>query len=117
MAASADAGIAFYRPLDANMRLTVFSSGKVAQYLHARLPVIANDFPETRKVFDGYGAGICIKEPSELAHALRTLALNYSELRAGATRLFKDYYDFDSYYPAIFQELAATSQSGRAFRE
>ena len=77
------------------MRLTASASGKIAQYLKCRLPVIVNDFEHTRRMIDKYQCGICIKDPLEVGRALREIEQNYDAFTANTMDYYKNNYMID----------------------
>jgi glycosyltransferase involved in cell wall biosynthesis len=75
-AASADVGVSPIVPSCLSYRYSL--PNKVFQYMAARLPVVASDFPQIRDVIEGSGAGLVVDttRPTELAAALRQLLAN-----------------------------------------
>lgn len=65
------------------------SSNKLFEYMMAGVPVVACDFPEIKKVVEGYNTGICIDshDPKEIAWAVNRLLSDSSlhkELRVNS---------------------------------
>ncbi|CDT77940.1 Glycosyl transferase group 1 [Vibrio coralliirubri] len=79
--ASADIGV---QPID-NTCLNHYStdSNKLFEYILSEIPVVATDFPEIRKIVNGYEVGETVpdKDVEELANKLNKLVKN-SELRS-----------------------------------
>jgi glycosyltransferase involved in cell wall biosynthesis len=114
LTASARVGIALYRPVDDNFRLSVFSSGKIALYFKCGLPVIVNDFPVTRPVIERYHCGVCLSDVAQLPDAIRRIEARYEEMRQGAARIFAEKYDFDRFYGPVADEIVVRSGTGGA---
>jgi glycosyltransferase involved in cell wall biosynthesis len=73
-ASSADAGIWSLENLCKNFEFAL--PNKVFEYLAAGLPILVADYPETRKLVDTYGVGICFDpdSPASIAEAINTMA-------------------------------------------
>lgn len=92
LVASADIGLALYRPIDLNYYH--MASGKILQYLKCGLPVIASDFPNIRAILEGNRCGICIANEEHLAPAAREILREPDSWAANAERCFLESYDF-----------------------
>ena len=68
--ASADIGIHLIRNTCLNHYTT--DSNKLFEYLMSGLPAVMSDFPEIRKVLEGYGVGVAVN-PTDLDLAVRTV--------------------------------------------
>ena len=75
-AAGADAGIWTLQNLCKNFRFAL--PNKIFEYLAAGLPVLVADYPEARKLVDGYGVGLCFDpdSPKSIAEAINELIGN-----------------------------------------
>jgi glycosyltransferase involved in cell wall biosynthesis len=109
---AADVGIALYNPLsrgdgpvDRNMELMGYSSGKLADYLHAGLPVIVNPFPGPRDLVEGHKCGICVDGAGELAGALDVIFRDYGRFSSNACRCFDEVLDLDRSFPSVLARL------------
>jgi len=71
--AGADIGIVYYRDLGFNHRHTAYSSGKLAAFLRAGVPVIVPDFDEFRAAVAAHGFGVCARVEEIGAAAARLL--------------------------------------------
>ena len=106
---SADVGLAFYKPIDANFIETGSSSNKLAQYVQVGLPVITNDLPSIRRVFDRYGSGICVEHPAQIGEALESIFGDYDRFRRGAFDSHREHYNFYQSFKPILSELKEMS--------
>ena len=109
---AADVGIAMYNPLsrgdgpvDRNMELMGYSSGKLADYLHAGLPVIVNRLPGPRDLVEGHKCGICVDGAGELAGALDVIFRDYGRFSSNACRCFDEVLDLDRSFPSVLARL------------
>jgi glycosyltransferase involved in cell wall biosynthesis len=98
LVAAADIGIAFYRPgpsvfTQENIRTIGFSSGKIAYYLQAGLPVIVNRWPSISRLVHNEGCGVVVDEPGEIGSAIMDISKRYGEYANNARKTFKRYLD------------------------
>ncbi len=103
--ASADVGLAFYRPELANDRLTAFSSEKMALYMRCGVPFIAFDYAGYRRLADDEQCGVVIRNLDELPRAIRTILDARDRFARHARRTFEKYYDFTSNFAAVLQGI------------
>lgn len=108
---SADVGLLFYKPIDANFMETGSSSNKLAQYVQVGLPVISNDLPSIRRIFNTYGNGICVEHPNQIADALEAIFRDYDKFRKDAFNSYRSHYDFSEAFKPILSELKEMSAS------
>ena len=96
----ADIGIAFYVPIEGsvytqqNIQSVGLSSGKIAYYLRAGLPVIANDKTSISAFIKQEMCGIVVQAPDEIGDAIVTVAHNYDSYSNRAIQSFNCYLDF-----------------------
>ncbi|NVN97983.1 MAG: hypothetical protein HXX17_01575 [Geobacteraceae bacterium] len=110
LTASADIGIALYdSPDDDNNALTIFSSGKIAQYMKCGLPIIVNDFPATVAVVTEYGCGRCIHDVDSLIVAINSIDSDLAQYRERALKMFSLKYDFINYFSKVISMIGASS--------
>lgn len=102
---SADIGLLFYRPIDENFTEIGSSSNKIAQYVQVGLPLIANDFPSIRKIFQKYKSGVCVSSPDKIGVALIKVFEDYDSYRRGAFRSYEEHYNFPKAFAPILSEL------------
>jgi len=94
--AGADLGIVYYRDLGFNFRHTAYSSGKLAAFLRAGVPVIVPPFGEFENAVRVHGYGACADVERIGEVALRLLERR-DELREAARHAFETVYRFERY--------------------
>ncbi len=105
---SADIGLAFYQPEDANDANQAeigSSSNKLAQYARVGLPVIASNLPSIQRIFDRFHCGVCLNTPAQIGTALEPLFQNYARFREGAFESYVRHYEFSAGFEPILAEL------------
>lgn len=104
------AGICLYGERGPNYELTIFSSGKIAQYLQCGLPIVVNDFPFTQQVVDDLQMGITIPSCDELATGLTQLA-SLDGKREKSLAAFEKHYNFDRNFAKILDQFSIQSNN------
>jgi glycosyltransferase involved in cell wall biosynthesis len=100
----ADIGIAFYYPNfitgkpNKNIETMGLSSGKVAYYLRAGLPVIVNNSTTLSRYIVDNKCGIAVSESSEIGVALRIIDDNYQDYSINAMKFFDEKWEFSKYF-------------------
>lgn len=94
----ADIGIAFYLPTHTpftqeNIHTIGLSSGKIAYYLKAGLPIIVNMWPSISKLVQNERCGIAVGSASEISNAIRMISQHYEEYSDNARKVFERYLD------------------------
>ncbi len=102
---SADIGLAFYRNLSKNYSEIGMSSGKIASYLQAGLPIITSDFPSLREIINDYKIGRYVKDPYQIGKAAIAIFRMYNVYHKNAQRCFKEKYDNIKYFPPIIARI------------
>jgi glycosyltransferase involved in cell wall biosynthesis len=93
-------GLAFYVPggsssfTQRNVQTIGLSSGKLAYYLRAGLPVIVNRAASIAELVESSGAGVAVENADGIADALRRFTERYAEFSAEACRFFDQRLDF-----------------------
>lgn len=85
-----DVGVILFQPTSYNNIIGL--PNKLFDYMAAKLPVVASNFPEMQKAVKGNGCGICVDptDPSEIARALvELLAKNPAKARAMGLKGYK----------------------------
>lgn len=111
----ADVGLAFYVPqpgsafTQRNVQTIGLSSGKLAYYLRAGLPVIVNQASSIADVVDGEGIGTSVPDAAGIRAALQSLSAGetYTRCSAGALRYFDRYLDFNRAFGEVVRRLDA----------
>jgi len=95
----AKVGIAFYYPVygspytQENIRMIGLSSGKIAYYLWAGLPVIINRWPSLSELIEQERCGVVVNTAAEIRDALSTIDRHCEEYSRNAHRVFERYFD------------------------
>lgn len=82
LTASADVGVIPYQPSCLNT--TYCTPNKLFEFIAARIPVIATDLPEIRKIVQGYDVGLV--GDTSCPHAIAGLIRSFFEPEGGASR-------------------------------
>lgn len=96
---SASVGIALYSTAGLpaayreNVRVIGHSSGKLADYLQAGLPVIVNSVPGPMDLVRRYSCGAVVEQVSEVPEALRMITAEYESMSENACRCFREQLD------------------------
>jgi glycosyltransferase involved in cell wall biosynthesis len=101
--ASADIGLAFYRPIDLNY--LNMASGKLLHYLKCGLPVIATDFPNLRQILEENHCGICVPDENGIVEAARQILGNHDFWSANAARCFQEKFEFERSFDAVIEHI------------
>lgn len=98
--AGAEVGIAFYvvQPdlwyAQENLRTVGLSSGKIAYYLRAGLPVIVNEGTSLAEFVREEECGVVVEQPEETGDALARIAAAYESYSVESRRAFRERLDF-----------------------
>lgn len=107
----ADVGIAFYVPsqdsafTQRNLQILGLSSGKLAYYLRAGLPVIVNRDASIGNEVDANGMGIAVQSAQDVPSALSCIAERYAQYSDNALRFFDEHLDFRRAFSEVLQRL------------
>ncbi|MGB8707606.1 MAG: hypothetical protein WCD72_06650 [Dehalococcoidia bacterium] len=99
LVAGADVGVALYFPFPGslytqeNIHTIGLSSGKIAHYLRAGLPIIVNKWPSISQLVKREGCGIVVDKLDEVGDALIEIERHYKEYSNNACRIFEKYFD------------------------
>ena len=114
-----DVGIAFYVPLKngdtytrENIRSIGLSSGKVASYLAASLPIIVNSASSLGELAEREGLGISVGAADELGHAIGRISADYESYALRARTFFDQRLDFRQGFERILSRLQAPWAGG-----
>lgn len=109
----ADVGIAFYvsQPgspsTQQNIETIGLSSGKLAHYLRAGLPVIVNEIKPIGALVRDENCGICVAESDEIGNAIALISSNYDEYSRNAIRVFEERLNFSRGFQEVIKRLGA----------
>jgi glycosyltransferase involved in cell wall biosynthesis len=107
LVASADVGLALYKGSDANVLNLGLSSGKLAEYLRAGLPVVVSDNPGLRDLVEEHRCGRWVKRADELREALQEIFSDYAGYRERSFETFNTVLALDNYAPQLAAVLRA----------
>jgi glycosyltransferase involved in cell wall biosynthesis len=109
----ADVGLAFYVPTGAssftgsNVQTIGLSSGKLAYYLRAGLPVIVNRAASISADIEADGAGVAVDDARSLGAALQRVASEYDVMSARACAFFEDRLAFGRAFAEVVRRVDA----------
>jgi hypothetical protein len=110
---AADVGLAFYVAsgdspyTGTNIQTIGLSSGKLAYYLRAGLPVIVNDQASIAPRLEAAGCGRAVADASGIAAALQAIASDYDAYSRQACAFFEQHLDFARAFEAVVQRIEA----------
>jgi hypothetical protein len=109
----AEVGLAFYVPQSGsaftqrNVQTIGLSSGKLAYYLRAGLPVVVNQAASIAEVVDARRLGRSVADATGIGEALRHIADGYDAFSAGALRFFDEHQDFARAFGEVLRRVDA----------
>ena len=117
----ADVGIVFYVPIEGsaytqeNIRTIGLSSGKMAYYLRAGLPVVVNRVSSIGEVIDREGCGVSVEDAHGVPGAMKRILGDYETFSRQACRLFDERLDFAQHWRSVIDRIERPEvQTGRA---
>lgn len=105
LVASADVGLALYKRADDNVFYLGLSSGKLAEYLRAGLPVVTSDFPGLRDLVEKYACGVSIADLSELEAAISRILTDAETISARSVEAFNRELAVENHLPRVIAAL------------
>ncbi|MCK6581047.1 MAG: hypothetical protein L6Q98_23380 [Anaerolineae bacterium] len=111
LVSSADIGIAFYVPipgfstLQSNLSTLGLSSGKVAYYLRAGLPVIVNNATSIADFVRDFEIGATVESGADIAGAVERIMQRYDILSQSAREVFASQLDFENSFRDFLKEM------------
>lgn len=108
---AADIGIAFYVGVGdswytgQNMRTIGLSSGKIACYLRAGLPVIVNESASISELLQREGCGISVSGRKDIGTAITEINQNYEQYSRQACRMFEKHLDFARAFHQVIERI------------
>jgi len=107
----ADVGLAFYVPTggssftQSNVRTIGLSSGKLAYYLRAGLPVIVNRAASIADTVQTSGCGVAVEDAAEIGDACGRFANDYEAFSNNACRFFTERLDFGRAFAEVIRRV------------
>jgi glycosyltransferase involved in cell wall biosynthesis len=114
----AEVGLAFYVSsggssfTQRNVQTIGLSSGKLAYYLRAGLPVIVNRAASIADLVESTGCGIAVEDAAGIGPALDRIADGYAGYSAGACAFFEERLDFRRAFGEVVQRVDALRGAG-----
>jgi glycosyltransferase involved in cell wall biosynthesis len=109
----ADVGIAFYVPhggsafTQRNVQTIGLSSGKLAYYVRAGLPVVVNRAASIADVVDAESIGVSVESARDVSEALARIAQEYDRYSANAINFFTERLGFENAFEEVIRRLDA----------
>jgi hypothetical protein len=109
----ADVGLAFYVPTaesaytQSNIQTIGLSSGKLAYYLRAGLPVIVNAQASVSGLLEASGCGRAVADAGGIADGLRAVAADYDARSRAACAFFEQHLDIAQAFEAVIERIEA----------
>ena len=109
----ADVGLAFYIPdpgsafTQRNLLTLGLSSGKLAYYLRAGLPVVVNRDASIAGEVDRHEMGIAVQSPADVGAALERIQQDYDRYSGNAIAFFEKYLDFRRAFSEVTRRVDA----------
>ena len=101
---SADIGLAFYNPIDINLKFAAGSSGKIFDFMKAGVPIIGNNIPGMSDLLVGNDCGMVVNNASEIGSVLHSLMDQYEVLKKGCLENFPKY-EFGRCYEKLLNRV------------
>jgi glycosyltransferase involved in cell wall biosynthesis len=109
----ADVGLAFYVPstdsafTQRNVQTIGLSSGKLAYYLRAGLPVIVNRAASIAPWLESSGCGLAVDDAHNVGFALARITESYDAYSAQARAFFDEHLDFARAFERVIDRIEA----------
>ncbi|WP_347272951.1 glycosyltransferase [Candidatus Kuenenia sp.] len=113
---SADIGLAFYNPIDTNLKFAAGSSGKIFDFMKAGVPIIGNNIPGMSELLEGNGCGIVVNNASEIGNVLHNLMDQYEVLKKGCMENFPKY-EFGRCYEKLLNRVISEIQRSQHMKK
>lgn len=111
----ADIGLAFYVPSDnssftqRNVQTIGLSSGKLAYYLRAGLPVIVNRATALGDVMESAGCGVAVEDAGSIPRALELIEPRWEAYSDAACAFFAEHLDIERAFATVLDRMTALS--------
>jgi len=112
----ANIGIAFYVPIagstttQRNIQAVGLSSGKIAYYLRAGLPVIVNQGTSISELVQGERCGVSVQDPRDIGNAIVQIAQDYQSYSQRAYETFDRYFNFAHTFEEVVRRIDSLDQ-------
>lgn len=112
----ADVGLAFYVPsrgssfTQSNIQTIGLSSGKLAYYLRAGLPVVVNRASSIASAIEDGGCGIAVENAREIGRALVDISAEYDVFSGRACSFFDAHLNFRRAFADVIRRVDALCQ-------
>jgi len=109
----ADAGVAFYVPragsafTQRNVQTIGLSSGKLAYYARAGLPVVVNRAASVADLVESCSMGVAVEDARGIGAALERVSADYDRFSEGALRFFDEHLDFGRAFGEVIRRIEA----------
>jgi hypothetical protein len=109
----ADAGVAFYVPhagsafTQRNVQTIGLSSGKLAYYARAGLPVVVNRASSVADLVESCSMGVAVDDARGIRDALECVSADYDRFSGGAMRFFDERLDFRRAFGEAIRRIEA----------
>jgi len=116
----AEVGLAFYVSnagssfTQRNVQTIGLSSGQLAYYLRAGLPVMVNQAASIADVVDASGCGLSVADAQGIAPALKRIADEYAAFSTSAARFFDERLDFRRAFSDVLRRVDHVHERARA---
>ncbi|MCF6147392.1 MAG: methyltransferase domain-containing protein [Candidatus Kuenenia sp.] len=113
---SADIGLAFYNPIDTNLKFAAGSSGKIFDFMKAGVPIIGNNIPGMSELLVGSGCGMVVNNASEIGNVLHNLMDQYEIYKKGCSESFPKY-EFGRCYEKLLNRVVSEIQHSKNLKK
>jgi hypothetical protein len=113
----ADVGLAFYVSTGGssftqrNVQTIGLSSGKLAYYLRAGLPVVVNRAASVASLVEASGCGMAVEDVRGIGLSLERIALDYATFSRRACDFFAEHLDFRRAFGEVVQRVDALREA------
>jgi glycosyltransferase involved in cell wall biosynthesis len=105
--ASVDVGVAFYTPVDNNIRYVGHAAGKVFDFMRYGVPIVVNRDTNVYRIVEESKCGVSVSNPQEIGDAIAHLLEHYADYRKHCFAAFKKF-EFQSCFGPLLRRLEAS---------
>lgn len=112
----ANIGIAFYMPIGfstttrRNTQAVGLSSGKIAYYLRAGLPVIVNQGASISELVQRQGCGVSVQDPRDIGNAIVQITQDYQSYSQRAHETFDRHFNVAHTFEEVIRRIDSLDQ-------